>query len=190
MGSEKFILITAGNPASGKDSYAAHFSNKYGAKTVGMSTLIREYADERGIKLSGRDSFHTAHYQLREELGPYALPDKLLGMEESVICANGLRVVAYQKYLHSHGAQTLAVWGSPATRYKHASNDPTRQAMGMRGFWLDELPEYFNRDPFGVATVSVMNNAHYHVSIEGKSLAEVAAEADALIEPAMGGKQR
>lgn len=183
MAAKKFILIVTGNPASGKDSYAQHFTETYGGRKVGMSSLINDYAAEHGIQLKDRRSFQTAHRQMRAEKGMYALPQTVLEFPEEVICVSGLRVPAYQKYLHKIGAQTLALWGSIQTRYKYAINDIGRPSVDIQKFWHDERTEYFSKDPFDIATVTVMSNAQHNVSIDEKDLSEVAHEADRIIVP-------
>lgn len=187
MSAEKFVLLTAGNPASGKDAYGAHLEEKYGATILGASDILKQYAAEEGQELSGRSSYAPVHKHLREHRGEFALPKRALQAPGDFVCLTGLRNVAYQTYLHGHGAETAAFWGSVATRYKHAANDsdPKRKSKSILEFWLDELPEYFSDQPHGMATVSVMNNAQHKISIEGKSLAQVHAEADASIIPSL-----
>lgn len=183
MSAEKLVVALTGNPSSGKDSYARHLSDAFGATFVGMSDVIRQYAGERGVPLSDRTSFREAHRDMCDELGPNALAQQALQHPAAFICLGGVRLLSQQAYLHEQGAVSLAFRGSIQTRYAHSQQDASRASQSLRDFWLAEVPEYFSPDPLMPATMSVMNNAHLSVSIDGKSLSEVAAEADSFLSP-------
>ena len=181
---EKAILVVAGNPSVGKDSYCQHLVETHGAVIFSPGDAIRKFATENDLPRGTREDLRIASLEMERKLGKTSLAEAVRKSEADFICLPGTRRPVLQDAIHALGGKTLALWGSVYTRYQNSLNDPLRdRGRNIREFWLEEMQEYFNADPNMSATITVMQTAHYHLSIEGKSLEQIFVEADELVLP-------
>ena len=176
-----FDLI--GHPGAGKSEACKHLEQQWGFKVYSPSSLIRNFANNKGLTPKGREAFSECHRLVIEE-DPLAFVRPILGSEALRLCADGLRSPVDAWQLKDFGGHIIALVASQEIRYDRIIQDRTRSGtrlpISFDDFRTDETADIHD-DPRLTHTQTVIGMADFTINTEGLSTSDVACELDTIV---------
>lgn len=176
---KKIVINIVGEPGAGKSRICHDLQEKLGFEIYSPSSVLKEYAREHNITLTGRKDYVACHAALITK-DKEAIIRPVLESESQYICLDGMRAPAsFTELREQLNAKLINLDCPPAVRLARIQADTGRAGHRMvpsiESLLADEHPDEYNPNPYLPNMIEMRRIADYTIDAS-KSYDEVYSE--------------
>jgi cytidylate kinase len=188
---EKTILYLIGYGGSGKTSSATYLRQKYNFSPFSFSSVIRDYASQRGIELKKRTDYARTHAIMLKHYGWNYTVNIGLNIQSDRICIDDVRSRKYAECIRQAAGVGIAFDCPAKIRFAHVKNHPdtAKYPRILAEFIKNERDDENETIAPGLEfeTAALMESADYHIDAS-KSLKDTFAQLDVIVLPLLSSR--